>query len=136
MLLRALAATSAEGWEEEDEKLRSQVDADRIKNVVGDDDDGEGPLKQPALPATFGSFLGARGAALGMSAALHADDTKDRGKEGRERLEERKKKKTGGRNGFSLCRGRDASKNLVRCSLSNPTSPPTPRPTKLKQQPR
>ena len=82
MLLRALAATSAEGWEEEDEKLRSRVD-DRIKNVV---DDGQGPLKQPALPSTFGSFLGARGSVFGTSDARRAEDAKDRGKEESERI--------------------------------------------------
>lgn len=59
MLLRALAATSAEGWEEEAEKL-SQIDRIRTVNV----DEIDAPLKQQpapaALPSTFGSFLAAR----------------------------------------------------------------------------
>ena len=101
LVLRALAATSAEGWEEEDEKLRSRAvsDVDRIKNVVVGADDGEeeggGPLKQPAaLPTTFGSFLGARGAALGGSHVRHAEDAKGRGKEEQRSQVEREREET------------------------------------------
>jgi len=120
MLLRALAATSAEGWEEEDEKLRSRVD-DRIKNVV---DDGQGPLKQPALPSTFGSFLGAQGSVFGTSDARRAEDAKDRGKEESERTKKRERgKKDEGRVGNRPTRHREGGtlrKNLVPCSLFRP----------------
>ena len=90
MLLRALAATSAEGWEEEEEKLRSRDD--RIKNAgnVINDDDGR-PLKQPAS-STFGSFLGARRATWEPSSPRSAEYEKECGKRRRERRERKEEK--------------------------------------------
>ena len=137
MLLRALAATSAEGWEEEDEKLRSRVDVDRIENVVGanDDDGEEGPLKQPALPSTFGSFLSARGTALAPPHVLHAEDAKGRGKRReREKNERTEKRKQGGDAADSTDvateREREGRSRLLLALFSNPNS------TKKKNSPR